>query len=250
MTTSKFWAYTTSEKIDLMKQIALFSELVGAEVPTEKTNGMIVDRIVSKFPQESFTELNEAITMVCTNELKDEDGKRIEHFGKMSLGYIGLVMAAYKAWKQSQKAAPPRPADTSRQIGEASDILLLKAEYIAMLKWIKDDGGIIPSQGNFYKCFNYLVKSGRLTNIDYTETIHECAHLVNIEADKLQSEQQRKDYRKSFAKGSEAFKNMCREFYFKKWLKEQFTANADENNSHLKWIEDEIKAVESKLIAA
>lgn len=250
MTTTKFWAYSTAEKIELMKKIAEFSELVGAEVPSEKTNSMIVDRIVSKFPQESLTELNEGITMVCTNQLKDEDGKRIEHFGKMSLGYIGQVMAAYKAHKQSLKAAPPRPAETSRQLGLASDILLNKSEYIAMLKWIKDDGGIIPSQGNFYKCFNYLVQSGRLTNIDYTETIHHCAHLVNLEADKLQSENQRKDYRKGFAQGTEAFKNLCREYYFKKWLQEQFMANMDENNSHIKWIEEEIKSVESNLVAA
>lgn len=249
MTTTKFWAYTTKEKFDLMQEIIALSEVVGVVAPTDAANKILAETIIIQNPHETFEDLKNAIVMACSNQILTKKNETIEHFGKMSLTYIGQVMAAYKAFKQSQKAAPPRPAETSRQLGSASDILLNKAEYIAMLKWILTDGGIIPTQGNFYKCFNYLVQSGRLINIDYTETIHQCAHIVNLEADKLQTENQRKDYRKGFAQGTEAFKNMCREFYFKKWLQEQFMANMDENNSHLKWIEDEIRSVQQNIAA-
>ena len=114
-----------------------------------------------------------------------------------------------------------------------------------MLQWILKDGGVIPPMGNFWQCFKYLELKGRInpTKDEYTETINACFSIMIQEADKLQRENERRDYRKEFGKDTIGFQNLCREHYFKIWLQDQFMNYSDTDNSAVEWIEKELKTL-------
>lgn len=252
MTTSKFWAYGKNDRIDFIVELGLLADLVGVAMPSDTATIQLSEAIITANPQESFDELKNAVVMACSNKILNPKNETIEHFGKMSLTYIGQVMAAYKVWKQNQKAAPPRPALGSNfQLQSASDESIWKSEYISMLQWIKRDGGLIPPMGNFWQCFQYLKLKGRInpTKDEYIEIINDAFAYVNQEADKLGHPQQRSDHRKFYSKDGIAFKNLCRERYFRQWLQNEFMNAGDSDNAIPEWIDSEIRNID-KAIAA
>lgn len=173
-----------------------------------------------------------------------ENGKEIEKFipyNSFDWNFVCNVLNAYQATERRKNAEPPRPSPSFKSLPEAEMMTIYKANYISILQICKQLGKI-PEQGNFWQCFVYAKESGRMDRkaINFDQVMKETFTYVNQQADLLQKPDDRRGYRREHAKGTPLFQNLCRERYFKIWLQNKLTENADENGDFSKWIHSEI----------
>ena len=240
-----------TERITIQIRLNEVCKLIGVqEVQDETLMSMMVKLIPEYYPSLTLKEVTFAFVDNVAGKLVE---KPIEMFyNSFDWTYVAKVLTAYTKSKQAKKLEVPRqPLGRNFQLEAASDESMWRAEYVSMLRWIRNDGGIIPPMGNFWQCFQYLKLKGRInpTKDEYNEMINESFAYVNQEADKLQHPQQRADHRKFYAKDGIAFKNLCRERYFRQWLQNEFMNAGESDNATIEWLDNELRNIDRAVAA-
>lgn len=222
-----------------LNEIAATIGIIG--LPDQTIVGVMATYIPAYYPELSLAMLSKAFMDNAAGRLSCiENGKEIDRFipynNSFDWTFVSAVLTAFKKQKQTKNASAPTYTPESRQLNPKSPMEQCKEDFQFMVNWAAAIGQV-PEQGNFTNCYAYAFETYLInpSEPEKKEIAIQVASEVNREADKLQSEHERKDYRKLFAKGSPAFINRCRETYFKKWLQSEI----DQNRSDLKtWAEN------------
>lgn len=248
----RFCEYTEIDILRLEAKLDALADFVGIGKPTaDETIKMIINWLILAKPNFRSEELSLSVMMYVSGSFGQLDDSSKQHYGTFNAKFLGMLIQKYETWKASVKIQPA-PTPVSHQLSEASNESKWRADYISMIEWIIKDGGVIPPQGNFWQCFQYLKLVGRINPMEheFLSVINTARSWVEGEIAKMNYPNEKQDFRKQYDQKTDRFKNLCREIYFKEWLQEQMMNNLDDNDSPIKWLESELTGQNAKQTAA
>lgn len=206
---------------------------IGISGITEKAvMDMIVSLLPKYYPRLTINTITKAFIENAAGRLMcRENGKDIEKFipfNSFDWNFVCNVLNAWEQTEQRKRSEPPKPKATEFQLPPAEKLTMMKADFIVLLKWIKDLGYILPEQANFSDGFLVCKELGLIkpTDFEYQEIVADARSVVTQMCDDAKSPPERREIR-SMYEDPETFKNLCRKIYMKQWLQDGMIS--DEN---------------------
>lgn len=202
----------------------------------------LVQLIPQYYPRLTMEKMTQAFVDNAAGKLNCiENGKQLDKFityhNSFDWSFVSNVLNAFERSEQEKRAEPPRqPLDVSRQLNPRSKMSEYKQDFLFICKWASQIKAV-PPQANFWQSYVYAYEVYIIDpSMDEKKKIAiEVAGIINYEADKLQTPNDRQEYRKRFAKGTMDYKNKCMELFFTDWLEKEIRENINDLD---KWFEN------------